>query len=96
MIYLALVRVCQCEICGGIFHLPGGEYVVDRCVHCGSAEWQYGVQATDGVRVRTGNAHKEVTVNPGAKSLNRRERARKQWRQLKPKPLDEKAEAGDD
>lgn len=87
MIYLALVRVAICEICSGEMHLPGGEYLPDRCVHCGSPYWQYGTQPTDGIRVRTGNAHAETTVNPGAKSLNRRERARRQWQHLKPKEV---------
>ena len=101
MIYLALVRMAVCEICGGDWILSEGEVLPPQCCVCGSTLWLYGVEPQDQVRVRTGltfaprrsdgRVDRRKSPGAGAKSLKRRERARKQYRALKPKPVDDQA-----
>ena len=96
VIYLSVVRMAVCEMCGGKFVLPEGDYVPEKCVHCGSTEWVWGVEPQDGVRIRTGvtfaprrpDGRRDRRKEPGqgSRSLVRRERARKQYQGLKPKP----------
>ena len=103
MIYLSVVRMAVCEMCGGKFVLPGEDYVPEKCAHCGSTEWVWGVEPVDGVRIRTGTTFaprrtdgrrdRRKQAGQGARSLVRRERARKQYQGLKPKPIDAEAEA---
>ena len=100
MIVLAVVRVGICEICDQQFLLPpGGEPPPAACQFCGSTEWIEGIQPQDSIRIRTGNAFatrkpdgrrdRRKSEGAGAKSLKRRERARRQWQSLKPKAMDE-------
>ena len=99
VIYLCLVRMAVCEICAGRMCLPGGDYLPEKCEHCGSTEWLYGIEPQDGIRIRTGTAFadrkpdgtRDKRKNLGAKSLLRRERARRQFKDLKPKGIDEPA-----
>ena len=98
MIYLELCRIAICEFCGGkAIILPGAE-IPDACIHCRSGSWVYGKESIESIRIRTGmtfatrkmdgRRDRRKQEGAGAKSLKRRERARKQWQSLKPKELD--------
>jgi hypothetical protein len=95
MIYLAICRIGVCEICAGRMILPEGDYIPERCEHCQSSEWLYGVEPQDGIRVRTGQTHVERVLNPGVKSKKRQDRARAQYQHLKPKAVDDQATSTD-
>lgn len=79
--------------------LPEGDYIPPRCEHCKTTDWLYGIEPDDGIRVRSGvtflprrpDGHLDRRKEPGqgAKSLKRRERARRQYQALKPKELDQ-------
>lgn len=99
MIVLAVVRVAICEICSSQWLLPpGGDPPPAACQHCGSTEWIEGIEPQDGIRIRTGSTFatrkpdgrrdRRKQEGAGARSLKRRERARKQYQGLKPKPED--------
>jgi hypothetical protein len=88
MILLVVVRRAFCEVCGGYFDLPPGHEVPPICKLCGSFDWLYGPESVDGRLVRQGIKFAEKRLNPGVKSKKRQDRAKAQWRQLKPKPVD--------
>ena len=95
MIELRLCRIGKCEICGGEFGLPPGCELPKTCLHCGSKDWLYGKESIESIRIRTGMTFATRKVDgrrdrrkqegAGAKSLKRRERARRQYQSLKPK-----------
>lgn len=85
MIYLCIVRRCQCEVCQKSFDLAVDEKPPAKCKVCGSAEWLYGTNEIESRRVRMQIQKAPVTLNPGAKSLARREQGRRQYRGFKPK-----------
>ena len=72
------------------FYLTAGVEIPKECPVCHSTEWEWGVEPLDGVRVRMQIRSRSKAINPGSKSLKRQERGRQQWRQFKPKPIDEK------
>jgi hypothetical protein len=106
VIVLALVRVAVCEICTEDWILPpGGDPPPATCLHCGSKDWLEGPQSQDSIRVRMGitfatrkldgRRDRRKSEGAGAKSLKRRERARKQYQSLKPKAIDDSAASTD-
>lgn len=82
MIYLRLCRIGYCEICTASFYLTAGMEIPEKCPACGSSEWEWGVEPLDGIRVRMQIRKVSKPINPGAKSLARQERGRKQWRRF--------------
>jgi predicted nucleic acid-binding Zn-ribbon protein len=105
MIFLELTRIGRCELCGGRFHLSAGIDVPERCPGCGSRHWLYGKESIESVRIRTGmtfatrkldgRRDRRESEGSGAKSLKRRERARRQYQSLKPKAVDGQAASND-
>lgn len=90
MIYLRIVRQAVCEECGETWELdPTGASPID-CPFCKSQCWN-GKADRPSVWARHGRTRKKKRLNPGAKSKKRQERAKKQWRQFKPKPVEESA-----
>ena len=105
VIVLALVRVAICELCNQQWTLPpGGDPPPATCPHCGSKDWLEGKQPQDSIRVRMGitfatrkldgRRDRRKSEGSGAKSLKRRERARKQWQGLKPKAVESEEDKG--
>ena len=100
MILLELARIGQCEMCAGRFYLPPGCDPPAACLHCGSTHWQWGKESIESIRIRTGmtfanrkldgRRDRRKQEGAGAKSLKRRERARRQWQGLKLKSEEEK------
>ena len=88
MIFLVIVRRCECVVCNGTFDLEGEEKPPDRCKHCNSPNWEFGSETRESIFLRTGKKKVARSFNPGAKSRNRQERGKAQWRRFKPKPLD--------
>ena len=84
---LQLVRLAQCAQCGHEWILGPSDWP-KQCEQCRSVLWLWGPDENSRMSraIRHGRAKVDKTLNPGAKSLKRRERARKQWRQMKPKP----------
>ena len=103
MILLALCRIGVCEICGITFTLPAGCYIPEKCLGCGSTEWELGVEPADGIRIRTGvtfaprrpDGRRDRRKEPGqgARSLKRQKRAQRQGQSFQPKAVDTKTEA---
>lgn len=91
MILLVLVRRAFCEMCGGHFDLEPGHEAPAVCPLCGTSDWQFGPESKDSRLIRQGISRAKKRLNPGAKSLKRQKRGRKQWRQFKPKPERESA-----
>jgi hypothetical protein len=92
MIILVIVRRAQCEICSAVWDIEGLEPPPERCPHCQSLIWEFGPEPKDRKYIRQGLAKNPKTLNPGAKSKKRQDHGRKQWRQFKPKPVDENPE----
>lgn len=90
MILIVVVRRAICEVCHGQFDLAAGEKPPKECKLCGSLLWEFGPRKSDVLRIQEGRTKVKRKLNPGAKSKKRQDRAKKQWRQLKPKPLDNK------
>ena len=106
VIVLALVRAAICEICNQQWILPpGGDPPPATCPFCKSKDWLNGIQSQDSIRVRMGitfatrkldgRRDRRKSEGSGAKSLKRRERARKQYQSLKPKAIDDSAASTD-
>lgn len=89
-IYLAVVRLGQCEICLGQFICPDEE-TPSKCIHCGSLMWVYGMRTdrTSGA-IRQGLNRERKVLNKGVASAKRQEQGKRQWQGFKPKPEEEK------
>lgn len=85
-VYIAVVRIAQCEICTEQWTLEPGERPPDKCVHCGSGDWMWGVESRDSRFVRQQITRERRSLNKGVKSRKRQEQGRKQWRRFQPKP----------
>ena len=96
MIRLSLVRIGYCELCLTEFYMPADGSPVSECPGCGSRDWMYGKESLSSIRARMGltfatrkldgRRDRRKVEGSGAKSLKRRERARRQYQALKPKP----------
>lgn len=96
MIYLALVRRAQCEICECVFDINVNEQVPKACISCGSTEWLYGPAELESRRIRMLIKRSKVVLNPGAKSLKRRAQGERQYQGFKSKEeVDAKREAAE-
>lgn len=85
-IYLAVVRLAQCEICLGQFILQTDETPY-KCLLCGSTMWIYGLRTDrSSAYIRKGISRERKVLNKGVTSAKRQAHGRKQWRQFKPKP----------
>lgn len=84
-VFIALWRIAQCCICSSQWPLDGLEQP-DRCVHCGSADWEWGPESRESRFIRQGITRVRKSLNKGAKSRARQEQGKKQWRRFKPKP----------
>lgn len=86
-IYLAFVRTGQCEICQGQFIIPDPRAIPERCIHCGSTMWLYGLRTNRGsLFIRKGMVKETKVLNKGVTSAKRQAWGKKQFRQFKPKP----------
>ena len=85
-IYICIVRRAQCAMCSEQWDLEPGSETPDRCLHCGSVEWEWGPESRDTRYIRQGISRLRTVLNPGAKSRARQERGRKQFKHFKPKP----------
>lgn len=95
MIYVCVVREAVCEVCSGQFTLAPGEAIPDKCIHCGSVDWLYGREPMEGIYIRNGISRERRALNPGARARNRQVRGQAQYRQFKPKAVDEPEEPTD-
>jgi hypothetical protein len=85
-VLICVIRRALCCICEGTFDLEAGEKPPDRCLVCGSPDWEFGPESADSRLIRQGIDRLRKSLNPGAKSRKRQVRGSKQWRQFKPKP----------
>jgi hypothetical protein len=85
-IFLALCRIAQCSICSNQWPLEGLD-LPDKCVFCGSADWEFGPESRDSRFIRQGISRVRKSLNKGAKSRKRQEQGKKQWQGFKPKPV---------
>lgn len=84
MIYLAVVRVAQCEICSKQFYLEGGEHELPaRCLHCGSSDWQYGPESVDSKFIRQQFLRVNKVLNRGITRPEKQRYAKQQFRRFK-------------
>lgn len=74
MVYLAMVRVGQCEICTGQFYLEGD--LPRQCPCCGSLIWLYGIESKNSRLIRLAIEKKDKILNKGVKSKGRQEASR--------------------
>ncbi len=97
MIYVQVIRLGVCEMCGGRMIMLTNDHTPTACEFCHSPHWQYGRESIESTRIRTGmtfanrkldgRRDRRKQEGAGAKSLKRRERARRQWKSLKPKEV---------
>jgi hypothetical protein len=84
-VYLAVVRLATCEICLGQFYIEG-DGLPDRCPHCGSTMWLYGIRTDrSSAYIRKGINKTEKVLNKGVTSAKRQAHGQKQWRSFKSK-----------
>jgi hypothetical protein len=88
-VYLAIMRIGHCEICNEQFNL-WPQKNPDKCPACGSVDWEWGPECRESIFIRQGIQRARRRLNPGATSKKRQDHGRKQWRQFKPKPEEEK------
>jgi len=91
MIVIVVIRRCLCEVCSKTFDLEWGEEPPEKCRVCGSVNWEEAPEVRDATYIRKGISKSKRRLNPGAASRKRQSQGRKQWRQFKPKPVDESA-----
>lgn len=85
-IYLAVVRTGMCELCSGQFIIPDPQSIPERCIHCGSTLWLYGLRTNRGsLFVRQGISTVSKELNKGATSAKRVAQGKKQWRRFRSK-----------
>lgn len=89
-IYLAIVRVGQCELCSGQFIIEEDPPKV--CPHCNTRVWLYGIAPRESSFIRQGRSFVTKTLNKGVTSAKRVAHGKKQWRQFKPKPEPDETE----
>jgi hypothetical protein len=83
-VFLAMVRVGQCELCSGQFIIE--DELPKYCPHCGTRIWLYGIKSRESALIRQGRSFVSTTKNRGVTSAKRKAWGDKQWRQFKPKP----------
>lgn len=83
-VYVCVVRRAQCVICTNTWDLQPEEHP-DRCLHCGSADWEWGRESADSRLIRQGISRLRRRLNPGAKSKKRQDRAKAQHQAMQPK-----------
>lgn len=103
-VFVAVVRIAQCTLCSGQWNLEPQE-MPERCVHCGSLDWEWGIESSDSRYIRQQISRLRKVLNPGAKSRARQQHGKSQHQAFngpdyvqKPrgKGVDEKAESGED
>ena len=87
-VFISVVRTAQCCICNGQWILDPMEHP-EKCIHCGSLDWQWGAESRDSAFIRQGLTRLRKSLNPGAKSRNRQQQGRKQWRRFRSKEQDD-------
>lgn len=87
-VMICLIRRALCCICDGTFDIAAEEPLPERCIVCGSSDWQFGRESQDSVMIRQGLARQRKSLNPGARFLKRREHGRRQHQGFKPKPIE--------
>jgi hypothetical protein len=90
-VFLAVVRQAQCVVCSGTWYLEPGTDTPDRCIHCGSEVWEWGVESADIRRLRQGITFLPRRLNPGAASKKRQDRAKAQGQAFQPRIDDKRA-----
>lgn len=76
-VYLAVVRRAQCTLCSGQWDLEPQENP-ERCVHCGSMDWEWGIESSDSRYIRQRISFLKKTLNPGVTSRARQQHGRRQ------------------
>ena len=84
-VFISVVRTAQCYFCNGQWILDPMEHP-EKCIHCGSLDWQWGAESRDSAFIRQGITRLRKSLNPGAKSKKRQDQGKKQWRRFKQKP----------
>ena len=84
-IFLSVRQVAVCTICQGQFDLEPEEKPPDRCVLCGSSEWEWGPDSKESRLIRQEIMRFRKPINPGVTSKKRQDHGRRQYRQFKPK-----------
>lgn len=85
MIFIVVVRRARCEICHGCFDLKAEERCPKTCRLCGAGDWLYGRDDLESRYIRQKVKRISKTLDGGGVSLKRRERGRRQVRNLAPK-----------
>ena len=88
--YVVVARMGQCVRCGASWVMMDPHAHTKACPQCFYLDWEWGEDSVESKRIRMGLATASTSLNPGAKSLKRRERARKSGGRLKPKSVDGK------
>jgi hypothetical protein len=96
MIYLKIVRMAHCEHCGKEWQIADPDNIPVECRYCTAPIWLEGAVDQKQIRVRHGHTKRKKNLNPGAAHRNRQIHGKKQYRQFKPKPVDEKPQQSDD
>lgn len=94
-VYVMVVRKAVCLICNGSWLLEGEEKAPERCQICASADWELGRESRATTIIRQGLLRQQKALNPGATSLKRREHGRRQFRQFKPKAVENQPSEGE-
>lgn len=94
-IFLKITRLAVCSICDGSFELSPEEKPPEKCSICGSYDWQWGPESKVSGLIRQGINRERRSLNPGAASRARQQHGKKQWRQFRGKPVENKPPEGD-
>lgn len=82
-VFIAVVRICQCYICESQWGLDFEEKPPEKCIVCGTTDWEFGAESRDSKFIRQGISRLRKTLNPGAKSRGRQLWGKKQWQGFK-------------
>jgi len=85
MIFVRVVRQAVCVICEQSWILEPLKKPPEKCVHCGSGDWEFGPTGEATRRIRKGLV-KPKSLTPGATSKKRQDWGKRQWRQFRPRP----------
>ena len=88
MIVIIIIRRCLCETCGKTFDLEFGQEPPEKCLLCGSLNWEEAPEVRDATYIRKGITKNKRRLNPGAKSKKRQDQGRRQYQKFRPKPVD--------
>ena len=94
-IFVTIRRVGLCCICNGQFDLQAEEKAPERCVLCGSGDWEFGPESSESRFIRQGITRTRRALNPGATSKKRVDHGKRQYRQFKPKPIENSVQEGE-